>query len=129
MKRIAKYILLLVVSGQWSVAGGQSVFSSGQWWKMSATTAGVYRVTPSDIPALAGASVDSLAVYGRGGSMLSNDNGLTSIGDMQPIGIDIRDRNGNRRFDADDEILFYGESAGGWRYEVVGRDIAEKFEV
>ena len=84
MKRIAKYILLLVVSGQWSVAGGQSVFSSGQWWKMSATTAGVYRVTPSDIPALAGASVDSLAVYGMGAGMLSTYNSETPTDGLRP---------------------------------------------
>ena len=117
MKRIAKYILLLVVSGQWSVAGGQSVFSSGQWWKMSATTAGVYRVTPSDIPALAGASVDSLAVYGMGAGMLSTYNSETPTDGLRQLAIEVRDRNGNGLFDSDDDLLFYGEGAEEWRYD------------
>lgn len=106
-------LLLCGVAG----AQGQSVLATGRWWKVTVGEEGVYSLSTRDIAALQGVDIDSLAVYGRGGSMLSSDNGLTSIGDMQPIGIDIRDRNGNRRFDADDEILFYGESAGGWRYD------------
>ncbi len=116
MKRIGLYILFLVVAGQWPVAG-QSVFSEGRWWKLSATASGVYRITTGDIPALAGVRVDSLAVYGMGSGMLSTYNSETPTDGLQQLAIEVRDRNGNGLFDADDDLLFYGEGAEEWRYD------------
>lgn len=98
-------------------AQNQSVLSSGRWWKVSIGEAGVYSITTRDIPALQGVSVDSIGLYGRGGAMLSTDNLLTSTADMPPVAIDVLDRNGNGRFDSDDELLFFGEGAGGWIYD------------
>lgn len=97
-------------------AQGQSVLSTGRWWRVTVGEEGVYSIGTREISALQGVDIDSLAVYGRGGAMLSTENALTSTSDMQPVAIDILDRNGNRRFDSDDAILFYGEGAGGWRY-------------
>lgn len=100
-----------------TVAQSQSVLSTGRWWRLSVSEEGVYGITPRDIPALLGVNIDSIAVYGRDGAMLSTENHLTSTADLQSLHVDIRDRNGNHRFDADDELLFFGEGAGGWGYD------------
>jgi len=100
-----------------AVAQSQSVLSTGRWWRLSVSEEGVYGITPRDIPALLGVNIDSIAVYGRDGAMLSTENQLTSTADLQSLHVDIRDRNGNHRFDADDELLFFGEGAGGWGYD------------
>ena len=113
-KGILTYLLLALTSltGAW----GQSVLATGQWWKMGVTTDGVYRITTADVPALQGVSTGSIGVYGAGGGMLSLINSQTSYGDLQPVGIDIIDHNGNGVFDNGDELLFFGEATDQWRY-------------
>lgn len=119
MKRKTIYIILLVTGGLWTAASGQShsVFAEGQWWKMRVTTSGVYRITTGDVPALAGTQVNNLAVYGMGSGMLSIYNSQTPTDGLQQLAIEVRDRNGNGLFDADDDLLFYGEGAEEWRYD------------
>ena len=119
MKRKTIYIILLVTGGLWTAASGQShsVFAEGQWWKMRVTTSGVYRITTGDVPALAGTQVNNLAVYGMGSGMLSIYNSQTPTDGMRQLAIEVRDRNGNGLFDADDDLLFYGEGAEEWRYD------------
>ena len=117
MKKIILYIVLLAGSCQWAAAQGQSVFSSGRWWKLSTTASGVYRLTTGDVPSLAGAHVDSLAVYGMGAGMLSIYNSQTPTDGLRQLAIEVRDHNGNGLFDAGDELLFYGEGAEEWRYD------------
>lgn len=115
MKRVLTYTILLIVTLS-AAAQEHSVLARGAWWKMGAKQTGVYRLTVTDVPALQGVSVDSLGVYGAGKGMLSTSNSLTSTADLQPVGIDIIDRNGNGLFDSGDELLFYGEGAEGWQY-------------
>ena len=93
-----------------------SVLTTGRWWRLTATQAGMYRLTVSDLPALQGTSIDSIGLFGRGGGMLSIDNRQTSYADLQPVTIDVRDNNGNGRFDSGDEVLFFGEGAEKWSY-------------
>ena len=93
-----------------------SVLATGRWWRLTATQAGMYRLTVSDLPALQGTSIDSIGLFGRGGGMLSIDNRQTSYADLQPVTIDVRDNNGNGRFDNGDEVLFFGEGAEKWSY-------------
>lgn len=107
---------MLALSG-YAGAQSNSVLATGRWWRLSVEKEGVYSVTTRNLPELRDASIDSIAVYGRSGVMLSAENALTPTADMQPVGIDILDRNGNQRFDAEDELLFYGEGAGGWTYD------------
>ena len=65
-----------------AVAQSQSVLSTGRWWRLSVSEEGVYGITPRDIPALLGVNIDSIAVYGRDGAMLSTENHLTSTADL-----------------------------------------------
>ena len=115
MKRFLIYLLILSV-GLTATAQNNSVLATGQWWKLGVTSEGVYWLTTADVPALQGVSTDSIGLYGAGGGMLSLYNNRTSIDDLQPVGIDIVDHNGNGRFDNGDELLFFGEGASGWHY-------------
>ena len=114
MKKGLLYILLLLLT--LCAAAQGSVLRSGAWWKVGVNAEGVYRLTTTDVPALQGVSTDSIGLYGGGGDMLSLYNNQTPTGDLQPVSIDIVDHNGNGRFDSGDELLFFGEGAGGWRY-------------
>ncbi len=116
MKKGILYILFAVLT--LGAAAQGSVLRSGQWWKLGVTAEGVYRLTTADVPDLQGVGIESIGLYGAGGAMLSLNNSQTSYGDLQPVGIDIVDHNGNGIFDANDELLFFGEGAGGWRYDI-----------
>lgn len=116
MKKGILYILFAVLT--LGAAAQGSVLRSGQWWKLGVTTEGIYRLTTADVPDLQGVGIESIGLYGAGGGMLSLYNDQTSYGDLQPVGIDIVDHNGNGQFDANDELLFFGEGAGGWRYDI-----------
>ena len=116
--KMKKYIILAMLAVCWA-AGAQnaSVLNSGRWWRLTVEEEGVYCVTVRDIPELRGVAVDSLGVYGGSGRMLSIYNSETPTADLRPVCIDVRDRNGNGRFDAEDELLFFGEGTDGWVYE------------
>lgn len=124
MKRALVYILLIACATG-AVAQG-SVLRTGRWWKLTTTANGVYRITTANVPALQGVSIDSLGVYGRHGGMLPLANSATPTGDLQPLAIDVTDHNGNGRFDANDELLFYGEGPSRWNY--VAEDLRWEYE-
>lgn len=114
-----KFLILAAAVALAATATAQehSVLATGRWWKLGVAEEGVYRITTSHIAALQGASVDSLAVYGRGAGMLAEQNALTPLDGMSQLAIEVTDRNGNGLFDAGDELLFYGEGAEGWSYD------------
>ncbi len=99
------------------MAQSTSVLASGHWWKLSVSASGIYRITTSDIPSLAGTSVDHLAVYGMGSGMLSTYNSQTPTDGLRQLAIEVNDRNGDGIFGSGDELLFYGEGAEEWRYD------------
>ncbi len=116
-KHLSIYLLAMTVGLLTASAQEASVLSAGRWWKMAAEGEGIHRVTTREVSALEGVSIDSVGVYGGSGGMLSQYNRLTPTKDLQPVAVDIVDHNGNGRFDSDDELLFYGEGAGGWSYD------------
>lgn len=117
INRRKQYIILILLTLSSVVAAqSHSILSAGRWWKLGVSEEGMYRITTSDIPALAGASIDSLAVYGMGGEMLPTENSLLPTGDPIQLAIEVTDINGNGLFDSGDEILFYGQSADRWVY-------------
>lgn len=77
---------------------------------------GMYRITTANIPTLRGVKVDSLAVYGMGGGMLSERNYETPTADVPQVATEVIDHNGNGFFDDGDELLFWGEGAERWHY-------------
>ncbi len=94
-----------------------SVLSEGSWWAVTVRGEGVYRLTTSEVPGLSGADVTRIGMYGGSGEQLSTSNQETPCDGLRPIAIDVRDINGNGRFDGDDEVLFWGEGTDVWRWD------------
>ncbi|MBP5526909.1 MAG: type IX secretion system sortase PorU [Bacteroidales bacterium] len=114
MKKGLLYILIL---GHTLCAVAQgSVLGSGRWWKMTVDTEGLYRLTTAEMPALQGASIDSIGIYGMGGGMLPLLNSEVSTEGLCPLAIDIIDHNGDGIFGTGDTVLFFGEGADRWYY-------------
>ena len=119
--KLRPIIILLILTAVANAAAGQtnSVLSAGDWWKMEVRECGIYRLTAANVPALQGVSVDAISVYGAGGDMLPLENSAAPTADLQPVGIDIVDHNGNGLMDSGDEVLFFGEGPDVWRYSSV----------
>lgn len=117
-----KVFLMLFFVGIVSEINGQtypnhSVLSSGQWYKMTLSENGIYKIGCGDIAALKGKSTRQVAIYGGSGDMLTETNKECINNDPIPIPIKIIDKNGNGYYDDNDYLLFYGESAQVWRYD------------
>ena len=99
-------------------AGAQqtSVLAAGDWWRLEVRTTGIYRLTVADVPQLQGASFATIGLYGSSGTMLPTDNSQLPLADLQPVPADFVDHNGNGLMDNSDELLFFGEGSGVWRY-------------
>ena len=112
-------LLLVGMAAAW----GQepSVLAGGDWWRVTVQSTGVYRLTVADVPGLEGANVETIGLYGGSGEMLSLDNNKTSIGDLQPVAIDVHDGDGDGRFGSGDWLLFFGEGTDVWRYSAGDR--------
>lgn len=112
-----KIMTLLLALATWSaMAQTASVLSTGDWWRIEVEECGIYRLTTADVPVLEGAAVAGIGLYGGSGDMMPMYNRQASTADLQPVAIRIADHNGNGIFDAQDEILFYGEGPDVWRY-------------
>ena len=115
MKRALLYTILLVACATGAVAQG-SALRSGRWWKLTVEQEGLYRLTTADVPGLAGASMDSIGVYGAGGGMLPLENSLVPTDGLQPLAVEVVDADDDGVFGAGDAVFFYGEGAGRWWY-------------
>lgn len=120
MKTITRFALLAALFCTTGAAAqsysDHSLLANGNWHKIPIAKTGIYKLVPSDIAALNGASCSSIIVCGGPGSMLSTDNTLPHPDDLTPAAIQIVDANGNGKFDGSDYLLFYAEAAQVWRY-------------
>ncbi len=112
-------LLLVGMAAAWGQAS--SVLATGEWWRVAVQSTGVYRLTVADVPGLEGANVETIGLYGGSGEMLSLDNNRTSIGDLQPVAIEVHDADGDGLFGAGDWLLFFGEGTDVWRYSAADR--------
>ncbi|MBR3529500.1 MAG: type IX secretion system sortase PorU [Bacteroidales bacterium] len=94
-----------------------SVLAFGNWWKLEIREDGIYKISPSDIPALSGTPVGQLALYGQPGGMLDKTNGVPRIDDLQELAIQVYDANSNGLFDNDDYILCFATGPDRWVYD------------
>ena len=98
-----------------------SLLATGQWYKIPVATAGLYKVTTTEIPSLNGAQCADIALYGHTGGMLSANNTVTYTDDLAPVAIEVVDANQNGVFESEDYVLFYGEGASVWRFNTNSR--------
>ena len=103
-------------------AQNSSVLAQGDWYKISTTKNGIYKLSYSSIIDL-GIDVDNLQIraiklYGNGGGMLPHLNSDFRHNDLPEMAIKIYDSNNNGVFESSDYILFYGMSADIWKLNV-----------
>ncbi len=103
----------------------QSVLSSGRWFKIKVSEDGVYKISYSDLSAMGMdlSSIDpkKLRIYGNGGGMLPEGNDETKFDDLIENAIEVVGE-ADGSFDAEDYILFYGQSAHQWKFNEEARD-------
>ena len=115
MKRNAIILMLTLVGGMLA-AQTSSPLASGRWWRVEVHTTGVHRITASELPALQGATVSAIGMYGSDARILTTANSSLPDDALLPMPIEVVDRNGNGTFDGQDEVLFFAEGAGVWRF-------------
>ena len=118
MKKIILFFLIFLLSFLNSSGQYNSVLASGDWYKISTKSNGIYKLDYSSISDL-GINTDNLLIqdiklYGNGGGMLPKLNSDFRHNDLTENAIEIYDLNDNGVFESSDYILFYGESADNW---------------
>lgn len=99
---------------------GSSILATGNWYKLSLTETGIYRITFNDLQNMginpATLNPRNIRIYGNGGGMLPEslaefrhddlaENNIVVVGEDDGV------------FDPQDYILFYGESPHIWKYQ------------
>ena len=118
-------ILVLIISGSPATSAAQNSFSSasvlstGNWYKFSITSSGVYRLTYTDLKnagvPVASINPKNIRIYGNGGGMLPESNDSTRLDDLieNPVYVSGQD---DGVFNEGDYILFYGSGPDKWNY-------------
>ncbi|HEY1870433.1 MAG TPA: hypothetical protein VGG71_05205, partial [Chitinophagaceae bacterium] len=131
MKRLALLILsiLPLLSTAQRVYKANSALASGNWYKISVSGAGVYKI---DIPFLSSLGINtsnlasgSIRLFGNGGGMLSEANNISRIDDLQENAIMIVD-GGDGVLNGSDYILFYSNGADQWLTDSVNKKFIHK---
>jgi hypothetical protein len=94
-----------------------SVLAGGNWYKISVTDPGIYKIDASFLQSL-GISTSSLAsasirLFGNGGQMLPEAAGGSYTDDLQENPIQVFD-GGDGQFSGSDYFLFYASGPDGW---------------
>lgn len=97
--------------------GTASVLQNGNWYKLSTTKDGVYKISYSFLKNL-GMDVDALnpknlRLYGNGGGMLPKANNVLRADDLQENAIFVEGE-ADGVFNKEDYILFYGQGPNRW---------------
>ncbi|MDF2449293.1 MAG: hypothetical protein K0R26_1797 [Bacteroidota bacterium] len=95
-----------------------SVLSSGKWYKIGVTRDGVYKITRSFLSGLgldvASVNPQNIRIYGNGGKLLPERNADFRFDDLLENAISVVGES-DGTFDANDYILFYGQSTDRWK--------------
>ena len=72
-----------------------SVLANGSWYRVSVTKTGVHKVTGTDLTSMgmsvSGLASNRIAIFGNGGTMLSEANGVFRYDDLQELPIEMHD--------------------------------------
>ena len=126
LKKIYVFILFLLPA--LALAGiphkTSSVLATGRWYKLAIANTGIHQITFNDIQSMGvdpGAiDIDKIRLFGNGSGMLSENNSAPRIDDLREIAIQVED-GGDGQLGAGDYILFYGEGADKWSFDLGNR--------
>ncbi|HTM93683.1 MAG TPA: type IX secretion system sortase PorU, partial [Flavisolibacter sp.] len=114
--------LLLLVSAQRTYRAN-SVLASGNWFKISVAAEGIYKMDAAFLNSLGIAGnvpSSQIRIFGNGGGMLHEANGITPIDDLQEIAIWVED-GGDGSLSGQDYILFYAQGPDHWLKDSVNK--------
>jgi len=103
------------MSAALSAAPQPSVLAAGDWYKMTVTEEGIYRLSRADLASY-GINVSSLnplevKVYGNGGEDIPESPLAARPADLEEVATHIQTLSGGDFF-----VYFYGKPAKGWKY-------------
>lgn len=111
------------------VYSANSVLATGNWYKLSIKSAGVYKI---DIPLLSALGVNtnnltssSVRLFGNGGTMLPEDNASPRIDDLKENAIMVVD-GGDGIINGSDYILFYAAGPDEWMKDSVNQRFSHR---
>lgn len=106
-----------------------SVLSSGNWFKLSAKTAGVYKIDLAFLQALgvntSNISSNAIRLYGNGGKMLAEDNATFRNDDLVENAIQMFD-GGDGNFNGTDYFLFFSSGPNEWLKDSVNKSFRHR---
>jgi hypothetical protein len=109
-----------ITSTKKKVSIGNSVLSSGDWYRFYIEKSGVYKITKDFIQQLGinlnGINPKRIKLYGNGGKMLPLANSSDYPTDLTENAIQIQGES-DGVFNSEDYILFYGEGTSNWNEE------------
>lgn len=120
-RRYRKYFLCFILAIAFAVtaSAGNSVLSSGTWYKMSLTTTGMYKITYSELVDMGVdvAHIDprNIRIFHNGGGVLPKVNNVPCPDDLVEIPIYVYGES-DGVFNQNDYILFYARGPVVWKY-------------
>ncbi len=103
---------------------GQTVLSSGKWFRFEAPEEGFYKIKYDQLSSFGinPATVDprTIKIYNNGGYVLSENITVARPEDLQELAITVTGQD-DGRFDQGDEVIFYGRGIGFWYYDSLAR--------
>lgn len=96
--------------------------AQGNWYRLALVESGIYRLSYPYLQQHLGLDPaqiqpDQIRIFGKGGAMLPEKNIEPQIEGLSEIAIDFVDKNGNRRFDPEDYVVFYGQGIMEWSWD------------
>lgn len=114
------------------VSSQNSVLQTGDWYRIGIVNDGMYRITPAFLNSIGinAANIDprNIRIYGNGGGMLPEANGVFRYDDLVENPIQVVGE-GDGRFDASDYVLFYAEGPHKWRYNTTSGNYNHQFNL
>ena len=107
-----------------AAAGTPSVLSSGDWYRLSVTTDGMYYLDAAYLSSL-GINVASLdprtiRIFGNGGAEVPEDLSASRAADLTENAIYVSGED-DGKFDAGDFVVFYGRGTRNWKYDALSK--------
>lgn len=123
-----RFILVAFLLWSFGLFGQKSVLSEGQWIKISVSKSGIYKIDQAFLKKNVGnhKTIDpqKIRIFTGNISALPQANSTERIMDLIQIPVKCNDT--DRRLDASDEILFYGESPHEEYYDTLSNKIKHK---
>ena len=106
-----------------------SVLSSGEWFKFSIDTTGVFKIDRSLLQQIGvstnGLNPKKIHIYGNGGPLLASANSDFRYDDLQENAIYVEGEN-DGSFDNNDFVLFYAKGPHDWNVNAASNSIKHR---